>query len=111
MYGIHERDIINTDIKVLEDNDLICDCVDPWSSLLLLAANPHQEGYKDIKTFIWRLFVRYRILNSVTRRFAFPIPHSADSIEYFGDSYGHIYFILLDTRSGYHLVCVYKGNQ
>ena len=30
VYGIHERKIMNTHVKVLEHNDLICDCVGPW---------------------------------------------------------------------------------
>ena len=29
VYGIHERKITNTHINVLEDNDWICDYVDP----------------------------------------------------------------------------------
>ena len=29
VYGIHERKIMNTHINVLEDNDWICDYVDP----------------------------------------------------------------------------------
>ena len=49
VYGIYERKIMNTYIKVLEDNDWIFVCVGHWVFLLLLANKPHQEGFKNIK--------------------------------------------------------------
>ena len=58
---------------------------------LLLVARPHQEGCKDIKEFIWRIYVSYRLLNSVTRSFEFPILRFTDSIEELGDYNGSIY--------------------
>ena len=102
MYGIHERRIMNTRMKMLEDNDCICDCAGPWGSLLLLATKHYQEKCKDIKDFSCHLCVSYRPLNSVTRSFEFLIPCYTDSIENFGDSNDPIYFISLDTRPGYH---------
>ena len=102
---------MNTHIKVLEDNDQICDCVGPWCSLLILVAKLHQEECEDIKELIWRLCVSYRPPNSVTRSFEFPIPRCTDSIEDFDDSNDPIYFILLDLRLVYHQVRVRKSNQ
>ena len=101
-YSIHERKIMDKHIHILETNDWICDCDDRWGSLMLLAPKPHQKECIDIDDFIWRLCVSYRPLNSVTRSFEFPILRCADSIEDFGDFSGRIYFISLDTRSGYH---------
>ena len=99
---INERKIMDKHIHILETNDWICDCEGPWGSLILLTPKSYQEGCTDINDFLWRLYVSYRPLNSVTRSFEFPIPHCADSIEDFGDFSGRIYFISLDARSGYH---------
>ena len=88
-----------------------CDHIGPWGSLLLLATKPYQEGCKDIKELIESLCVCYRPLNSVTRNFEFPISHCTDSIENFGDSNGHIYFISLYSRSRYHKGRVRKSDQ
>ena len=111
VYDICGRKLINTHIKVLEDNDWIYDCVGPWGSLLLLGAKSNQEGCKDIKEFIWRLCVRCCSLNSVTRSVEFSIPCCTDSIGNFGDSNDHIYFISLDARSEYHQFRVLKSDQ
>ena len=75
MYDIREIETMNTFIKVLEDNNWICDYVGSWGSLLLLAARPYQEGCKDIKEFIRRLCISYLPLKSATRSFEFTIPH------------------------------------
>ena len=83
----------------------------PLGFLLLLAVKPHQKGCKDIKEFIWHLCVSYRPLHSVTRSFEFPIPRCTDSIEEFGNSNSHIYFISLDARSRYHHLRVRKRDQ
>ena len=55
VYSIHEIKIMTTHIKVLEDNDWICDHIGFWCSLLVLTAKYHQEGCKDINVNIWRL--------------------------------------------------------
>ena len=41
VYAAHEKKIMNTHILVLEDDDYICDCVESWGSLLLLASELH----------------------------------------------------------------------
>ena len=101
-YGIHERKIMGKHIHILESNDWICDCEGNLGFLILLALKPHQVEYTDINDFILHLCVSYRPLNSVTRSFEFPIPRCADSIEDFGDFTGRVYFISLESRSGYH---------
>ena len=52
VYGIHERNIMDTHIQILEMNDWICDCEGPWSSRLVLVPKPHQERCTDINEFI-----------------------------------------------------------
>ena len=98
-------------IKVLEDNDWICDCVGPWGSLLILTVKPHQEEHKENNDFICSLCVNCRPLNSVTRSFEFPIPRCINSREDFGDSNVPIYFITFDAKSRYHQVRVRKSDQ
>ena len=98
-------------IHILETNECICDCEGSWGSLVLLVPKPHQEGGTDINDFLWRLCISYRPLNGVTRSFEFSIPRCADSIEVFGHFSGLIYFISLDTRSGYHQIRVRQQDQ
>ena len=50
-YGIHERKIMDKHIHILETNDWICDCEDPWGSLILLAPKPHQKDILTSTTF------------------------------------------------------------
>ena len=110
-YGIHERKIMDKHIHILETKDWICDYEGPWGSLILLAPKTRQEECTEINDFIWRLCVSYRLLNSVTQSFEFPIPRCADSIEDFGDFSGRIYFISLDARYGYHQIRVRRQDQ
>ena len=78
---------------------------------LLLVAKPHQEDYTDVYTFVWKLCVSYRSLNSITFNIKFPILRFTDSIADLGDSWRYLFTISLYTRSGYHQVCVKKCNQ
>ena len=82
-----------------------------WSALLLLAAKPYQESCIDINKFILRLCITYCPLTSVTRTFEFLIPRCSDSIEDLGDSYGNLFSISLDARSGYHQIKVRPCDQ
>ena len=92
---VFTKNIMNTHIQVVRDNNWIYDCVSPWDYRLLLATKSYQEGCIDIKDFIWRLCVSYRSLNSVTRSFKFTIPRCTDIIEDFSDSSVSIHFFRL----------------
>ena len=89
----------------------IRDCTGPWGTLLLLAAELHQEYCFHIDKFVWRLCVSYHQLNSVTRSFEFPIPRCSDSIKYLGYSFRSLFFISLDARSDYHQIRVRTCDQ
>ena len=69
-----------------------------WGSMLLLTSKSHQEICTDIKDIVWRLYVSYRLLNSITRTLEFLIPRCTDTIEGFGDSNCHLYLsrLMLD---------------
>jgi hypothetical protein len=93
-------------IGSLLHNDWIGECGSPWGSLIVLAPKLHQEHVDDINDFIWRMRVSYRKLNSITRAFEYPIPRCDDAIDDFGDGFGRLWFISLDTRQGYHQIRV-----
>ena len=65
-YTIHKGEIMTEHISQLENNNLIRNCAEPWSALLLLAAKPYQESCIDINKFILRLCITYCSLTSVT---------------------------------------------
>ena len=95
-------------IKALEESGLITDCTGSWGSLLLLAAKYHQDNCTDISNFVWRLYVSYRPLNSITYGFGFFIPRCDDNIKDIGYSCGNLFIISFDARSGYHHI---RGRQ
>lgn len=88
------RKIMDKHIRILEDNDQICECVGLLGSLLLLVAKLDQGDYTGINDVVWHLCVSNRPLNSITRSFEFHILLYADSIEDIGDSSGRMYLFL-----------------
>ena len=55
--------------------------------------------------------VSYRHLNQVTLPFEYPIPRCDDAIDNFGDSAGHLHFISLYNKTGYHQISVRDKDQ
>jgi hypothetical protein len=110
-YSPHESKIILEQQKVLLANGWIHKCYGPWGSLVVLMPKPHQEDVENISDFFWRMCVLYCRLNSVTLPFEYPIPRCKDAIDDFGDSAGKLFFISLDTRSGYHQVAIRACDQ
>jgi hypothetical protein len=55
--------------------------------------------------------VSYHRLNQVTLPSEYPIPRCNDAINNFGDSHGRLYFISLDTKTGYHQIGVCFADQ
>ena len=62
----------------------------PWASNVVLVKK---------KDGSYRLCVDYRLLNSVTYKDSYPLPH-VDT--YHGSMNGAVWFLTLDLRSGYH---------
>ena len=110
-YVIHEKTIMNNNIQALEEHYRICHCVCSWVSLFILATTPFQEGCTNTHDSIWRLYMSYRPLNSVTCSFDFHIPCCANIIKHFDKSYDRISFISLDIRSSYHQIRVHWSDQ
>ena len=105
-YGPHETRIIMQQLDILLDNGWIEECEGTWGSSIVLAAKPHQKHITTIDDFVWRMCVSYRALNQVTLPFEYPIPRCDDAIDNFGDSVGHLFFISLDNKTGYHQISV-----
>ena len=80
-------------------------------SLLLFTTKPHQEDCTDIQTFIWRLYVSYRPLNSITPSFEYYTPRCSDIIEDFENFCGSLSMISLENCSGYYQVKVRQCDQ
>ena len=59
-------------------------------SLVVLAANPHQENVPGYE-YQWRLSVTYQKLKQVTCTFAFSIPCGGDKIQYIDTEENIIY--------------------
>lgn len=105
------KKLLNTNIQILEDNDQIYDCGGPCGLLLILATKLHQENFTNTNDFVWRLWVSYRPLNSVTRSFEFLFPHCTESIGNIGNSGDLMYFISLDNHSDYHQIRQRQSHQ
>ena len=105
--GIHEGKIMTGHIYQLENNNWIRAFAGPWGPFAKL----QQESCFNIDKLVWRLCVSYRPINSVARLFEFPILRCSNIIENLGDSYGSLFFILLDARSSYHQIKIRTCDQ
>ena len=86
-------------------------CKVPWSSLIVLAAKPHQEHVTNINRFIWRMCVSYCRLNGFTKPFQYFIPRCDDAVTVFNFGAHQIWIITLDARQGYHQVAVRAADK
>ena len=61
-------------VRALLDNTWIRECI-TWSygASIVLAHKPHQEEITNIKDFIWKMSVNYRVLNKATAPFEYLI--------------------------------------
>ncbi|MHA7856433.1 reverse transcriptase family protein, partial [Marinobacter shengliensis] len=112
-YGIHKSSIINSQLQHLLKVGWISKfpCLSGWLSMIVLAPKPHQEHISDIDDFIWRLCVSYRGLNSVTLVYSFPIPRCDEAIDNFAPGAGHLYWISVDCKSGFHQISVRHSDR
>ena len=98
--------MIVTQIEIILYNDHTRYYKRPYDALIVLVAKPYQEIVVNIKDFVWRMYVSYRAINTVTRPFHFPVGRCSDTLDDLGDNHGQLCFISLDTRSGYYQVYV-----
>ena len=89
---LYKRQVIDDEIKKLEDKRLIEKSNSPWSSGLVLVQK------KDLS---WRLCVDYRKLNEKTIKDAYPIPRIEDNIDALC---GANWMSVLDLNMAYHQV-------
>lgn len=86
-------------------------CKGPYEAFIILVAKIHQETITNIDDFVWRMCVSYCSLNVATRPFKLPNGKGNDTLGYLNNSHGHLWFISLDARSGYHQVVVRVVDQ
>ena len=55
---------------------------------------PHQEDVENLKDFVWRICVRYRALNRITKQFSYLI----DAVENLGEGAEKIISLVLIVR-------------
>jgi hypothetical protein len=96
-YGPHESRVIVALVEKLEKKGIIEDDEGPWGSPVVLASKPDQ-AHVHWSEFVFRLCISYRMLNTVTRPFTFPITRCDEAVERVGDAQ---YYITADLDAGY----------
>ena len=89
---------------LLQKNQIVPDDNSLWIAKPVLAPKPHQEEITDqmIDEFIWRFYVSYIQLNSITNVIPYPILRCDDAIQLHIDKAA--FKILMDNFSGYHQI-------
>ncbi|XP_062616013.1 uncharacterized protein LOC134277706 [Saccostrea cucullata] len=89
---IFKREIMDEEIKKLEEQGLIEKSNSPWSAPIVLVQKKDKS---------WRLCVDYRKLNANTIKDAYPIPRVADDLDSLA---GSTWFSSLDLNMAYHQI-------
>ena len=82
-HGPHESRVMDKLLAELESKGVIEDDCGPWGAMIVLAAKPNQD-HVHWRDYVFRLCVSFRMLNAITRPFAFPIPRCDDEAERMG---------------------------
>ncbi len=56
----------------------------------------------------WRMCINSRVINKITIRYKFPLPHFEDRIDYLS---GAMYFSKIDLKSGYHHIRIREEDE
>ncbi|CAG2247528.1 unnamed protein product [Mytilus edulis] len=92
-----QKEIIETEIQKMLDEDIIQPSNSPWSSPILLVAKKTDPSDPSGK-LAWRFCLDYRSINSVTKKDAYPLPRIDTSLDTLG---GNNWFTTVDLTSGY----------
>ena len=87
--SVREKEIINSQVKEMLENDIIEPSTSPYSSPVVLVKKRNGK---------YRFCVDYRKLNAITIKDSYPLPLIQDLIESFA---GCQYFTVMDLCSGY----------
>lgn len=79
--------------------------------MIVSAPKIYQEDITVIDYFVWQLNVSWRVLNTVTDVFSFPIPCCQEGVEDFGNSNGPIFCMKLDNYQGCHQISVREKDR
>lgn len=94
-----DYDEVKAHIRKLLDSQVIQESCSPYASPIVLVRK---------KDGTLRLCVDYRLLNSKTRKDAFPLPRIEESLD---SLYGAKWFSTIDLASGYHQVAVTERDK
>ena len=105
-YSPRQKKVIMQQINNLLKKKWIREYGSFWGSMIILAANTHQEDIDDIRKFVWRMCVSYNGLNKATKIYEYPIPRCDMAITIIELGSTGIYFITVDAKQGYHQITV-----
>ena len=92
-------DTIDEQVDELIQNDFVEPAASPWCSNVVLVRK--KDGSH-------RLCVDYRMVNEVTYKDTYPLPHIDTCL---GSMNGAVFFSTLDLRSGYHTIPIKKQDR
>ncbi|KAF0690158.1 Reverse transcriptase domain-containing protein, partial [Aphis craccivora] len=99
-----QQDEINTQIKKLDDNDIIEKSRSPWNSPILLVRNKIDNSGKQK----FRIVVDFRALNEVTINEFYPLPNITEILDQLGQCQ---LFYVLDLSSGFYQIKLEKESR
>lgn len=94
-----ENDVVKTQINQLLESQVIRENSSPYASPTVLVRKKNSG---------LRLWVDYQLLNSKTRKDAFPLPHTEESLDALS---GARWFSTIDLASGYNQVSVAEQDR
>ncbi len=95
--GPKQKDVLETMIHDMQDQEIIQPSVSPWAAPCLLVAKPNNRGY--------RFVVDFRGINKLIELQACPLPTTEETLESIGTS-NPTYFTTLDLQSGFYQIAI-----
>jgi len=98
-YSPAQKTEIENQVKDMLHNGIIRVSTSPFASPVLLVKK---------KDGTWRFCVDYRHLNAITVKNKYPLPIVDELLD---ELAGSVWFTKLDFHSGYHQICIAKGDE
>ncbi len=102
------RKILEDLLKDLLGKDVIEPSTSPWSSNVVLVRKDVSPDCDMNNKDNWRLCVDYRVVNSLTKKDAYPLPRIEACLD---QLHGSKYFCVLDLESGFYQVPLDENSR